>query len=224
MCDNKQLLLEANMIKNIIFDLGGVITDIGTNFSKAAFEELGAHEVEEVFVEVQRQGIAELYETGKIATSDLRMRAKRMMEIEHVTDAEFDNAWNSIVIALPKERLEFVKQLKTKYRTYLLSNINELNYEQNFVICYRDTGMPNFSEIFHKEYYSHLVGLKKPNPEIFKLVLRENNLQPHETLFVDDTLENILSARTLGIKTHHINAQQDIFSVTMVLGGYTTTQ
>lgn len=201
------------MIKNIIFDLGGVITNLGIKFHIAAFKKLGAHEYEKGFMEAQRQGIPELYETGKITTNDLRMRVKRLMKIEHVTDAEFDDAWNSMVVTLPRERLEFIKQLRNKYCTYLLSNINELHLKQNFVICYRDTGLKDFSGIFHKEYYSHLVGMRKPDPEIFKLVLNENNLIPNETLFVDDTLENILSARTLGIKTHHINSQQDIFTV-----------
>lgn len=205
------------MIKNIIFDLGGVIVNVDNHLFANAFKKLGAHKFEEAFAKAMQQQLPELYETGKITTNDMRARAKKLMAIEHVTDAEFDQAWNTGIINLPKERLEFVRKFKQKYNTYLLSNINELHFEQNFAVCYRDAGLKNFNGIFHKEYYSHLIGMRKPDPEIFKLVLTENNLTPHETLFVDDTLENILSARTLGIKTHHINSQQDIFSLAMLL-------
>lgn len=205
------------MIKNIIFDLGGVIVNVDNRLFVDAFKKLGVQNYEEALMQAMQHQLPELYEMGKITTADLRARAKKIMGIEHVADAEFDRAWNTGILNLPKERLEFVRKFKQKYNTYLLSNINEMHFEQNFVICYRDTGLKNFADIFHKEYYSHLVGMRKPDPEIFKLVLNENNLIPHETLFVDDTLENILSARNLGIKTHHINSQQDIFTVTALL-------
>ena len=66
-------------------------------------------------------------------------------------------------------------------------------------------------EYFNGEYYSHLHGGLKEDKKIFERVITENKLQKTETLFVDDRLENIQVADTLGIQTFHLKeANQEL--------------
>ena len=61
--------------------------------------------------------------------------------------------------------------------------------------------MNNLSKVFEKEYYSHQVGMRKPNKEIFQFVLSENNLDPSNTLFIDDSPQHIEGGKKIGIQT-----------------------
>ncbi len=67
----------------------------------------------------------------------------------------------------------------------------------------------DFLKQFTGIYYSHHVGLRKPEPAFFERVITESNLIPAETLFVDDTEENIVAAEKLGFKTWHFNPKTD---------------
>jgi putative hydrolase of the HAD superfamily len=65
---------------------------------------------------------------------------------------------------------------------------------------------------FEKDYYSHLMKMRKPNPEIFEYVLKEHQLDPTETLFIDDSLQHLKTAASLGMQTHHLTANQSLES------------
>jgi len=117
------------------------------------------------------------------------------------TDEMIDEAWNAMILDFPKERINFLLSCKSKYRTFLLSNTNAIHFpvynnqlKENFQIN-------NLSDLFEKAYYSYRLGLRKPDKEIFEMVLKENNLNPEETLFIDDSPAHIATADKLGIKT-----------------------
>jgi putative hydrolase of the HAD superfamily len=79
----------------------------------------------------------------------------------------------------------------------------------------RNHGMPSLAVFFDKVYFSHRVGLRKPMPEIFELILNSNGLKPEHTLFIDDSPQHIAAAQKLGIQTifleQGMTIENDIF-------------
>ncbi len=126
--------------------------------------------------------------------------AKNDLEIS-CSDTEFDEAWNAMLGKINPIRVEKLFELKEKHNIYLLSNTNALHVPAFTEILLQDTGVKNLNDIFHKVYYSHEVKMRKPNLDIFEYVLKENNLLGEETLFLDDTFENLKAAENLGINT-----------------------
>jgi len=92
-------------------------------------------------------------------------------------------------------------KLKTKYRTFLLSNINAIHYDYVHEYLKKEFGIPNNDQFFEKTYYSHLTGKRKPEAAIFEQVLNENYLIPAETLFIDDSPQHLETAKQLGLQT-----------------------
>jgi putative hydrolase of the HAD superfamily len=104
-------------------------------------------------------------------------------------------------------------RLKSKYKLYLLSNTNAIHwkcYDQYFQDHY---DYPSLSTFFTKAWYSYLMGVRKPDPEIFKMVLAEGQLDPLETAFIDDVKENTVAAATVGIHPVHLPAGTEIMDL-----------
>ena len=116
---------------------------------------------------------------------------RNVLNKPELTDAQIDHAWNSLLVGVPKGNHELLLSLKSKYRTFLLSNINPIHYNHIMNYLKNDFGFEGNDHLFEKVYYSHLIGKRKPNAEIFEQVLTENNLDPAETLFIDDSPQHI---------------------------------
>ncbi|MCL4482542.1 MAG: HAD-IA family hydrolase, partial [Bacteroidetes bacterium] len=121
------------------------------------------------------------------------------------TDHEIEDAWGAMLIDFPAGIINYLIELKGKYRLFLLSNTNEIHvrrFEQIFEDAF---GYP-ISRLFEKCYYSNEIGFRKPNAEAFLAVLKDASINPAETLFVDDLQQNTEAAKTLGMKVLHIEA------------------
>ncbi len=191
-------------IRNIIFDLGGVILDIDPQKTIDEFEKLGWS------VSDQQNGQAlgtmlffEL-ETGNDSPETFRDKIRKVIGTS-VSDQIIDEAWSAMIVHIPAERIRYLERLKEHYRIYLLSNTNEIHrikfhkmFEENFGYT--------FNRLFERNFYSHEMGLRKPNPAIFEKALKETGLNPQETLFVDDLAENVAAAEAVGINGLHITA------------------
>lgn len=200
------------MIKNIIFDLGGVIFDLDYQRMSQAFNDLGALEFDKVFTLSKQDHILDRYDTGKISSAEFRSALMQKLNIT-LSDLEFDHAWNAMLVGIPQTRLEFLKNLKEKYKLILFSNTNAIHLKEVLNICKSQNGFNSFGNYFHREYYSHLLGRRKPDPEAFKTILLENNLKANETLFVDDLLQNVLSAREVGLYALYFTPDKTLFDI-----------
>ena len=195
--------MNLNGIKNIIFDLGGVILDIDYNLTVKAFEKLGIPNFKAQYSKMSQSNLFDNIETGKISPEEFRNLIREVAE-KDVTDAEIDHAWNALILHLPQYRIEILKKLQDNYRLFLLSNTNKIHYDDYSEVIKRENRIEGLEPLFEKTYLSHEMGLRKPNPEIFNVVLNENNLVAEETLFIDDSPQHIASAKTLGIVTYHL--------------------
>lgn len=199
-------------IKNIIFDLGGVIINIDYKLTSEAFFKHGAFNFDKVYSQSQQDSLFNDYETGKISSEEFRKILQSKLDIS-ISDTQFDDAWNAMLLDLPIKRLEFIMELKQTYNVFLLSNTNEIHLKKVFEICQEENGFGTFNNSFDKEYYSHIIGMRKPNIDSFLHVLNNNNIVADETLFVDDSLQHIIGAKSLGIHTIYIDKNKSIFNV-----------
>ena len=186
-------------IKNIIFDLGGVIIDIDTQAIVNQMNKMGFTNVEKLY-EPEFLKILERFEKGIVKASTFRNEVKNYLEI-NVTDALFDEIWNSMLYDIPQRRIDLVKQLKQNYHVFLLSNSNEIHYDMYVRDLQLRYGYREFDSLFDKAFFSFALHLAKPDPDIFRYVLDSENLKPEETLFIDDLEGNRAAARRLGIHT-----------------------
>lgn len=199
-------------IKNIIFDLGGVIIDLDYNRTFAAFRKLGAANINAIYTQSKQDDLFDQYEIGKISSEVFRAALQKKLSIR-VNLKEFDDAWNAMLLDIPQKRLDFIKRLKNDYKIFLFSNTNEIHLKEVFNICQRQNGFNSFKDYFDKEYYSNIFGKRKPDPAAFSLILTENKLTASETLFVDDSMQHILGAEEAGLHTMHISKERSIFDV-----------
>ncbi|MDG2194223.1 MAG: HAD family phosphatase [Polaribacter sp.] len=191
------------MIKNIIFDFGDVFINLDKQATYREMEKLGVTKVSEEMISVYHQ-----YEKGLISTDDFIGFYQE--KFPFIKRQELVDAWNAILLNFPKERLEFLQALSAskKYRLFLLSNTNELHIswvQQQWGMELYDA----FKNCFEQFYLSHEINFRKPDANIYKFVLEENNLKASETLFVDDLKENTDAAQKLGIQAWNLVPEEE---------------
>lgn len=200
-------------IQNIIFDLGGVILDIDFTLTIQAFEHLQIKSSD--FFSVNQPHFLTQLETGEISPEEF-YDAVRDFSKKNISNNKIRDAWNALLLTTPKERIDAIKRLKNNFQIYLLSNTNQI-HQDYFTEYYRKNHQVLFEELFHKDYYSHQMGLRKPNLQIFDTVIKNHNLFPGETLFIDDSLANIEGAHNAGLKTWHLTPGESITTLTNTL-------
>jgi haloacid dehalogenase superfamily, subfamily IA, variant 3 with third motif having DD or ED len=199
-------------IKNIIFDFGGVIFDIDYNRTQKAFEELGITWFRELFAQQHSSETFVKLETGKISEEDFYNEFRKETKTT-LSDEQIKTAWNAMLVRFTSERIDFLKQLKSKYNIFLFSNTNVIHHAA-FHKMYREKfGKFDFDDLFHKAYYSHIMGLRKPEPESFFYIIKEQKLNVSETLFIDDTFINIEAAKKLKLQTIHLVAPKTLLNI-----------
>lgn len=189
-------------IKHIIFDLGGVVLDIDFSKTKKAFEALGVKDFDAFFSQYHASPLFEKLEMGKIHPTEFYDAFRRETKLS-TKDAEIIAAWNALIGAFPKERLDFIKSISSKYSIFLLSNTNRIHYEA-FIQQFQDEYGYDFNSLFSKAYYSHEMNLRKPYTEAFQYVLDNEHLIAEESLFIDDTKTNTDVASALGMQAIHL--------------------
>ena len=196
--------------KNIIFDYGNVIFTLDFKRSQQAWKEIGIGNPEVFYSHKNQDLIFDEFERGRVSAKEFRTFIRKKLDKPDLTDEQIDFAWNRLLVGVPSGNHELLLNLKHKHRTFLLSNINPIHYA--FIIRYleKEFGMKGNESLFEKVYYSHLTGKRKPDAAIFEQVLSENNINPAETLFIDDSPQHIAGAKTLGIQTYLLTAPETI--------------
>ncbi len=185
------------MIKNIIFDFG----DVFINLDKHVLKNIDLSPEPEFFRYFEQ--LNDSLETGGTTEAEFLETLTKWFP-KHPGE-KLRSVWNSMLLDLPEYRLEFLENLAEAgtHRLFLLSNTNALHIP-HVALHIGQLRFDRFKNCFEKFYLSHEIGLRKPHPEIFEFVLKENGLVAQETLFVDDTEENTLAAGKLGIQTWHL--------------------
>lgn len=216
-----QFMLNTSTLKNLIFDLGDVIIPIDLTAPIRNFAMLANLPEEQVRELWMQHDIVGQYETGLIDDEAFRAHVRTLLKSrasesgsesgssDQWADEVIDTAWNTILLDLPIERIERIKQLKSSYRLFLLSNTSPIHIRKvNSVLT--GMGQPTLEELFERVFYSYEVRLAKPSPEIYQHVLAESGLIAEETAFFDDNAANIKAAAGLGIQAVHVQPPSTI--------------
>ncbi len=189
-------------IKTIIFDLGGVLLDIDFKLTFKAFEELGVPDFEKRYSQYHAEPFFSDFEKGKVAIPDFFEKIRQICGCP-LTDDQIRNAWNALLIGFPPERITWFNEIRKKYRVFLFSNTNAIHYEW-FAQKFQETTGNVFNDCFVKAYYSQEMGLRKPDLDSYRYIIKEQNLNTAETVFIDDTLPNIEAAKEVGLQGIHL--------------------
>lgn len=195
-------LMDAH--KNIIFDFGGVFIDIDYQLTIKAFQRISKANVEPLYSKKEQIEIFDLLEIGKIGEREFIDSLGDILEIEGTYD-EIKNAWNAMLLDIHPGRVEYLRKITKNKRVFMLSNINEIH--EAYMVDYfeRNSEFSDFYSLFEKVYFSHNIGLRKPNKDAFSYVLEENDLKIEETLFLDDSPQHVEGFAKLGGTAVHLN-------------------
>lgn len=198
-------------IKNVIFDMGGVLLNIDFSKSNEAFKQLGVQNFDEYITLTTISDIFIQLETGKITPEEFCNRFRSLTNIQATNDEIF-GAWNALLLDFPLARFEWLKSIKDKYKIYLFSNTNKIHYDE-FIKIFSDAFHEDFESYFIKAYYSHTMQLRKPNKDSFEFIIKEQNFKPEETLFIDDTFKNIEGAKEAGLQTFWLKPGLEVWDI-----------
>ncbi len=189
-------------IRNIIFDLGGVILNIDPQLTVEAFRNLGWSDLYDPGNMNLTKELFFNFERGDSSPEAFRDRIRQRIEIKR-EDAEIDEAWSAMILDIPAERVRYLEELKKSYRIFLLSNTNEI-HRIKFHRTFEASFGYSFYDLFEHSFYSHEMGMRKPDPQIYLKALNEAGIVPGETLFIDDMEVNVEVAISTGMKGLHI--------------------
>jgi putative hydrolase of the HAD superfamily len=196
-------------IKNIIFDLGGVIINLDTTKTISEFNKLSKLPFEDIYTQLQQSTVFDLFDKGLITESDFFIELKKTTQ-SPASIIELKQAWNAMLLDFPVNRLNLLMKLKPRYRLFLLSNTNETHISEFEKTLLETRQYKNLESFFEKVYYSCRMQMRKPDAEIFEFVLAKNGLNAYETLFIDDSPQHVQGAVKIGIKAHLLSKEKEV--------------
>ena len=190
---------DPDRIRNIIFDAGGVVINTDLQRAVNAFQALGLPRFETYYnLSVQNDAFTR-WERGTLSVDGFRTYIRSVLHDDTVTDRQIDEAWCAMIEDMPMERYRLLRRLKARYRLFLFSNTNPLHAAE----CIRKTkaqyGFSPWEEVFDHLFFSHDIGMTKPDPEAYRCVVRLAGIEAGETLFIDDLEKNVQGARAAGL-------------------------
>jgi glucose-1-phosphatase len=198
-------------IRNIVFDLGGVLLDLDFSAPVRAYQQLGGDGYRFDYKEAIHQQLFLDFETGNITAAEFRRQIREMTGSFWLSDEAIDSAWCSMLLSVPADKVILLKELAVTYRLFLYSNTNEIHigyFKKQFEMMH---GI-SIESLFEKCFYSYEIHDRKPLLSGFEKVVRESGITIEETLFVDDFAHNIAAARELGFRVYHYQPGEDLAS------------
>lgn len=184
--------------KNIIFDLGGVLFNVDYHLTRDRFIDLGVKNFDDLYSQADASDLFRRLEKGTIEVSEFYTRLTKLVQLP-LTVEQINQAWNAMLLDFREDSLQYLSTLKDKANLLLLSNTNAIHKEA-FLKTYHSKDRPfPFDDYFHHSIYSFETGTRKPDAECYRWVIDKAGIVPEETIFIDDSVQNIESAQSLGI-------------------------
>lgn len=204
-CDKKIKMQKG--IKNIVFDLGGVLVGLDKDRCVNAFYKVGLKDIAYYVDECRQEDLFHELELGSIGITEFCDEVRRRTDCD-VSDEQICWAWNQLLTDMPAMKIEKLLSLHDRYRIFLLSNTNPIHWHKcmDDFFPYKEWSTDDYFEQVFLSYKMHKV---KPDDEIFMQMMKEGKMKPQETLFVDDSKVNCEAARKLQIKTLNVKANSD---------------
>lgn len=187
------------MIKNLIFDFGGVIIQLNHARAVEAFRRLGLAEADKILDKYHQRGICLDLETGRMSAEEYLAELSRMCSRPLSWD-EVEDAWLAFIEPVSVRLLDFIASLRPRYRVYLLSNTNPfvMNWARSPRLSAAHLPLDNY---FDHLFLSYQMGVAKPDRAIYEQMTASAGFLPEESVFVDDSETNLAASRALGFRT-----------------------
>lgn len=203
-------------IKNLIFDFGNVLIDLDIERTFISLRHFVGDDYAQKLQAVYPQGDVFIdFEIGKISENTF-LETLRSIANTPLSMRQVKEAWNAMLLTIKPERFEMLLHLRTKYRVFLLSNTNEthLDFVDGYLRTVYGFDIAHFDKTyFDKAYYSHIIGLRKPNDDIFEFALQDAGLIASESLFIDDVAANTEGAKRVGMKVYQHRIGDEITQI-----------
>ena len=202
--------MDYKKIKNIIFDLGGVVIDIDFELTFKALADLSTYSLEQTKKIMADLNIWDVYERGELSDVNFIKILKKELKIT-ANDDKVIAAWNALLLKIPRERIDLIKELNKKYNTYVLSNTSLYHIIGLNQILKDSSGELSLHEVMNnKIYFSYEINKRKPDLDIYEHIIKDAKIKAEETVFLDDNWDNIVAARETGINAIHVEVPQTI--------------
>ena len=197
-------------IRNIIFDLGGVIVDIDVAATLHAFEKLNIGGLDISAIHPHQQGFFLDYELGDITGEEFISAIRARYGCEGVADAQIWAAWTALLQKPDMARFGLLENVRGNYNIYLLSNTNKAHIDAVKEGFRQVSGGREFETFFDGCFYSHRMHLRKPGERIYREVLELTGAFAGETIFIDDNECNFTGAKAAGLHVYHLTGGESI--------------
>ena len=194
-------------IRNLIFDMGGVLLDLDRSRCVAAFGNIGFPQAEQMLSNYAGLGALGELEAGKIEPREFFNHIRRETGLP-LTDGQITDALNEFVVGLPEYKLQMLLDLRERFKVYMLSNTSAVMMPHIRATYFTQQGL-TFDDYFDHAYLSYEMGSIKPGDEIFLRMIDQGDMDPAESLFIDDGPANIETAERLGFRAYLAKDRED---------------
>lgn len=189
-------------IKNIIFDLGGVICDLEVERVMEAFREIGMPKMAALMDPCYPAEVNERMESGQIGWEEACDEMRRIDNRPEVTNAEIEWVYREFLARVDSSKMATIDRLRAQgFKTYVLSNTNPVAIEIVRDRVREATGR-ELDSYFDDIFLSYQLKILKPSPAIFEKMIALSDINPQETLFIDDGSRNADTAHKLGFAVY----------------------
>ena len=196
--------MENVHIRNIIYDFGGIFFEIDYHAPVRAFKALGFQDFDKIYAQAAQTDLFDKLETGKLSNEDFYLEIEKLCPVG-TTREQIVEAWNCILLYIDPDKVALAQTSRDRgIRTFLLSNTNAIHVAAFEKMIDDKMGIDVFKKAFEKIYYSNEIGIKKPYPSTFLEVCKWNELNPKETLFIDDSIQHVEGAKKAGLHAAHL--------------------
>ena len=169
---------------------------------------MGINNFEELFNKATQSDLFQEFEKGQVTPQQFREKIRKLTGFD-ASDKILDYTWNQIICDYPPQRIELLKLINQNYRLFLLSNTNEIHYIYYISKFRKEYGF-DFLSLFEETYWSFKIGKRKPDTASYLHVINHSKLMPEETLFIDDSIQNIIAACETGLIVYHLKPETEI--------------
>ena len=206
--------MNIRLYDTLIFDLGEVIVPLSFEKVITQLNLLSGKDGNTLLQLITQSDTLQLFETGKMSESEFLSEINGLLGTQLETQA-FEKIWNDMLLEIPQAKINLLQNLKQSHQVMIMSNTNSIHQRCFDSMVAGQTGGKSMADLVHHAYYSHVMGLRKPQTEVFSQIIREHKLDPSRTLFLDDRAENVEAARQTGINgivISHPDRVMDIFN------------
>lgn len=188
-------------IKQVIFDLGGVIVDLEMERVRECFRQIGMPRMAALMDPCYPAEVNERMERGEITWEEACDEMRRIDNRPDVTNEQIEWVYREFLARVDSRKIELIEQLRARgLKLYILSNTNRVAFDavrRHFAAAGR-----KIEDCFDGIFLSYEMKLLKPAPEIFQEVIRRTGITPEETLFIDDGARNADAGHAAGFQVY----------------------